>query len=780
MGSWRAQEGERAFSIIESTIALVIVFGVLLVLLRGLDTGFRVVVETRRQAAASALASELLERARSLEWDNIGLTDASNDADCPPAADGVDGVGCPTWTATPYNLSISTDSDGDYTFEGEKVVFLNPASTFDPFLSFHSQLERDNQVFDRFLFVTSVVDGSGSEQWRRITAVVQWDPQTGFRREIRQVTYASAFEEPSQPFLNGSIDYDGGSVTVSGSAAGNRGVVEGTSDWLDPADVRPDLVETVEFPDAQLSAVTDYVSGATAIVEGTVGDLDWSDGTKSTVGGELLDKRADDDYGSAPALNDPLSLQSLSAWEINLAAPHDFVTREETDDGSSSDQATFSAQAWTQYTADSLPYSSLDISSAEATPGYFTEYSGVGYAAEATYFLKGDGVPEASLSTTAPTATTLPNYDSSRDSDPGLLLQISSLGLSETDPLKYQVWSTGDSVNLDGPTDLVFWSAMRNFDTTNAGEVLAALLDCNSSLTNCTTIATGSLTAGPWSGSGTWVERTIDFGSVTYTISGGRNLAVKLVVGANADDAMWFAYDTVSYPSRLNINDPGLLGAPYRFRLFHHGATFGPALGYTGTVDRYEAAAATRRVDVAFTWDGEVVYFAHDEAYGAETGGAFLGWFRVDLPSISGTLSAGEAAPAPSLTADNVTIWAWDPTGRVYVKLYEADYDSLTSSASVSTSINYELATGGYPRLKYDLNASFTVSPPIITEAFDGNGARSMVIVQAPTVVSGTISYRVEDTAPPVGVDGLLFDVDLVIGLGGVDASAQYINPDAP
>ena len=65
---------EDGFTITEAIVALVIIFGAVLVMLRSIDSGSRVLSETKRQSAGSAFASELMERARSLEWSNMGLT----------------------------------------------------------------------------------------------------------------------------------------------------------------------------------------------------------------------------------------------------------------------------------------------------------------------------------------------------------------------------------------------------------------------------------------------------------------------------------------------------------------------------------------------------------------------------------------------------------------------------------------------------------------------------------------------------------------------------------
>jgi hypothetical protein len=174
-------------------------------------------------------------------------------------------------------------------------------------------------------------------------------------------------------------------------------------------------------------------------------------------------------------------------------------------------------------------------------------------SANTKLFLKGDGHPAASLSSDFPTLKTLPNYDPERDTYPGLLIQRGGSGMFESDPFKYQQWiSSPTGVSLDGSFRLAFWSAMKDFGTSKRGIVDAFLLDCDSSGSSCSLIAQGRRDIFDWSGGwGSWNEYSINFGDVTYTVPDGRSLAVKIVVGADADDDMWFAYDSRSYSSRL-------------------------------------------------------------------------------------------------------------------------------------------------------------------------------------------------------------------------------------
>jgi len=88
-----------------------------------------------------------------------------------------------------------------------------------------------------------------------------------------------------------------------------------------------------------------------------------------------------------------------------------------------------------------------------------------------------------------PTASTLQNYDSDRDSDARLWLVQSSLGLSETDTTMTQLCqqTIASPVDLKGTVTIHVTAAMTAFNTTHAGTAEAWLLDCNGAGTSCTT-----------------------------------------------------------------------------------------------------------------------------------------------------------------------------------------------------------------------------------------------------------------------------------------------------
>ncbi len=173
--------------------------------------------------------------------------------------------------------------------------------------------------------------------------------------------------------------------------------------------------------------------------------------------------------------------------------------------------------------------------------------------ADTALYLKGDGLPIASLSSTAPTTGILPNYDPGRDAFPGLVIYKGGSGMFENDPNKYQQWITSPTgVSLDGPISFIFWSGMENFEVGKRGIVNAFLLDCDEFGSDCSLIAQNQKDIFDWSGGwSSWNKHSIEFGNIAYVVPEGRSLSVKIVVSTDSDDDMWFAYDSTSYPSTI-------------------------------------------------------------------------------------------------------------------------------------------------------------------------------------------------------------------------------------
>ncbi|MCP4960603.1 MAG: hypothetical protein GY925_15210 [Actinomycetia bacterium] len=156
------------------------------------------------------------------------------------------------------------------------------------------------------------------------------------------------------------------------------------------------------------------------------------------------------------------------------------------------------------------------------------------------------------LDTSAPTATSLYNYDTDRDSFAGLVIAKGS-GLGETDLVKIQRWmyTPAGDLTLSTTVQLTISTAMKDFSSGKNGSVEAGLYDCTIAGTSCTLFASGTVTQNPWPS--TWQDIIIDFGAISHTIPAGRALVVKLVVDGGSGDNLWFAYDTTTYQARLDL-----------------------------------------------------------------------------------------------------------------------------------------------------------------------------------------------------------------------------------
>ena len=136
-------------------------------------------------------------------------------------------------------------------------------------------------------------------------------------------------------------------------------------------------------------------------------------------------------------------------------------------------------------------------------------------------YLEADGYPTASLTTAAPTQSSLPNYDPARNSEAGLTLKKTANSVvAETNPAFYQIWvDAAGPLDINGPVVLVFWSAVDGFAPDKRGRVEAGLMECDLDGDNCFLIAPEGLKdQTPWNPSGTWTLHNIDFGTVIHSI----------------------------------------------------------------------------------------------------------------------------------------------------------------------------------------------------------------------------------------------------------------------
>ncbi len=157
---------------------------------------------------------------------------------------------------------------------------------------------------------------------------------------------------------------------------------------------------------------------------------------------------------------------------------------------------------------------------------------------------------------TTPTAATLYNYDQDVDTNPGRTIVKGAVGVGETDATKYQVWRTGvlaDSLTLSGTVAVDLWGAIQNYQQNKEGIVTIFVRDYDGS--SHTEINQGTMYSADWqSGSSSFVRKVILIPGFDYTIPAGNELEIKVIVGNLAASEMWFAYDTQTYQSLVNLS----------------------------------------------------------------------------------------------------------------------------------------------------------------------------------------------------------------------------------
>ncbi len=378
---------DRGFGLVEAVVALVIIFGLILTLMRTFDSSVRVLVETRRASAANQFATELLERAQALEWQHMGLAASTNGTSCANKE-----IGCTTYLAE--FPEVVADGFGGWNYDGETVVFSN-ADTFKPFLDFHETVDRDGTDFDRYIFVTSVDDdGDGSEDLRRITAVVRWNAPSGHQRSVEQAAMVAPFVRPSQPLIRTDVAYSAGSVDVNGFTY--EGGIAKSSQWAGSvAQERTPFEAGLALPSFQASALSDYVSEGRAFAEGSsIPHLLWfgADGLEGTADDirTFLDPSelslvADDDPLTTPGLVINSTVQPLPAVVQRTAFPEDLYLVQVEKAGPLASGAASNGSVTArvaaednQGLADGLPYATVDITDSEKTVIGFLEYGDTG------------------------------------------------------------------------------------------------------------------------------------------------------------------------------------------------------------------------------------------------------------------------------------------------------------------------------------------------------------------------------------------------------------------
>jgi hypothetical protein len=305
LGPRRRHTNEAGFTVLESTIALSVVFVVLLGLLGALTSGARGLVTGRQRSAGLALANEVMEDARGRAYGDVG-----HDFDSDPTLN-TDPLITGTGSNRLYTgLSPAEPLAGSSVDAGAAGGTVNnPLWPFSPHI-FTSM--REHTTYTTAVYVTMVTPATG-DPYKRVTVKVSWSPAQ-YATTARSVTLSSFLFNalaPPDPRLTGTGEADAGFFKVTGSLTG-----------ISLSDAN------VSFPYVNGSIDSGFVRSAKGVARSGTSQVDLLSGTlsgcsvvllTSTCDGAKAQADADNDSGTSPPDTDQEGPNSAALSTITAA-----------------------------------------------------------------------------------------------------------------------------------------------------------------------------------------------------------------------------------------------------------------------------------------------------------------------------------------------------------------------------------------------------------------------------------------------------------------------------
>jgi type II secretory pathway pseudopilin PulG len=219
--------GERGFTIIETMIAMVVIFGSLTALMYTATSGFRYIALARERQAATGAATRLMEQIRALSVDTI--TDGMKTSDIA--------------TGDPRIKTPADCGDGAYHFltcAGEKIVHESAPATVEPLVP-HTGTLSAPEYPTTYTWATYITNSDPTNDPYRLTVIVSWAGGSvgGAAKFVQLQSLWSSpkgcaaspvihpFAGACQPFFTGTASSPAGTVVLGPS--GSATIVNGAS-----------------------------------------------------------------------------------------------------------------------------------------------------------------------------------------------------------------------------------------------------------------------------------------------------------------------------------------------------------------------------------------------------------------------------------------------------------------------------------------------------------------------------------------------------------------------
>jgi Tfp pilus assembly protein PilV len=234
----RVHDDERGFSLLETVIAITVIFGALMTLAYSASVGFQYGSLARQRQTATGIADQIMEQTRGLAWDRITAGHLSSDLTADPnlvtsCAGDAAGVyrflSCAAQTARP--------GSGERVVAGASSCASSTPDCVYPLVRHTGQITQNNiaytwRTYDTNNCPTLTTGGCAATTPYRVTVIVTWTGGRAAPNKIVQVqslfwsptgcrsTSTHPFAAPCQPFFLGVSSVAQGNINVTGTVAG--------------------------------------------------------------------------------------------------------------------------------------------------------------------------------------------------------------------------------------------------------------------------------------------------------------------------------------------------------------------------------------------------------------------------------------------------------------------------------------------------------------------------------------------------------------------------------
>jgi type II secretory pathway pseudopilin PulG len=307
----RLDTDERGFTIIETMIAITIIFGSLTALAFTATSGFRYIALARERQSATGLATRVMEEARAL--DTASLAKGMRDSDLTTLG---------VTDTTNLKSACAGDPAGTYRFlscTGDKIVHSSYSTTVTPLAPYIGTVAAGGAYGypAAYTWKVYVTNNDATKYPYAITVQVSWTAGAvgGVAKSIMVqglsfspqgcavTTVTHPFSGPCQPYVTGSVTEAPGSVRV-------QGTVNGTA-----------VDATLSLPYVQVSGAAEQVGQA----QGYAAQGSGSSGS-TILGGTTSNTLADGNPSTGTGTYDPASpatppkTLTASAWSLPLVS----------------------------------------------------------------------------------------------------------------------------------------------------------------------------------------------------------------------------------------------------------------------------------------------------------------------------------------------------------------------------------------------------------------------------------------------------------------------------